>query len=991
MELERNTSSVQPDPTAYPAQDPFVLVPPGDERSGDVRSINRCWAGRILRMGLALIIAACFTSGALAQGIIEGYVFEESTGDPLPGANVVIEGTTQGAATGPNGYYRIDDVAAGTQQLIVTSLGYARQNGEVSVSSGQTSRQDFYLPITALELEGVVVTGLRRGQVLSVNEKRQALSVVDVVSADEIGKLPDINVAESAQRIPGVTIRTDRGEGRFVSIRGTPPNRNNVTFNGQAMASSAGTRATALDLVPAEMVSTIEVNKAVTPDMDANALGGSVNINTLTAFDRPGQFVSASFSGLEHQLTTNFGGERFPFRSSLTAGSRFGANNEWGIVVSGTASRRDFNTAIASPSEWDDIDGIIAPDEYEREVEDNNRVRYGVNTNLDFRPTQETALFGRFHYSLRDEEFINTEVQYDGGDAIPTSETTGRYEGFDVELDIPTTEIDEALYAMTLGINQKLGDDLALEVEGTYTRGERDRLTFQPEWGFDQDFSLTYDLSGEFEELVFDDPAAVSNPANYLFDEMDIEFEDLIENTYQFNADLKWDFRLEEGAGFFKTGVKALIRDKDIDRNEDPWAAGDTPLPLTQFVMDSPDNLQGDAVVPITGSVDAFVDFWRANQDASDLFELDPVESAEEEVEVDAFVTEDVYAGYLMGNVELGAFTATGGVRIEATETTSDRYRFINDDSFDDAAIDRFKRDNSYVNVLPSLHLVYRLSNQLQLRGAFSTTIGRPDYEELAAFQDYEFEEIEEDIWEGGLEEGNPDLEPLRATNIDLSLEFYNRPGGLISIGGFYKRIVDPIYQFETTQEGILGSELLVEIDNIPDFDQRFFEEVNYQQLRNADDGYILGLELSFVQLFDFLPGPLGGFGLASNLAVMDSDVTVPDRDDDLPFFDQSDLVINVVPYYQIGPVEVRYALNYQSEFLDEVGSEAFEDFYGDERLTMDLSGRYEFANGRVQLNAYVRNLTNEAVIEYQGRSNRRSYHELTGRTFELGLSVQLP
>ena len=362
----------------------------------NLKRITSC-AGQFFAACLMLVLCAQNTHVAFGQGVIEGYVYEESTGDPLPGANIVIEGTTQGAASGANGFYRINNVDAGTWQLLISSIGYSPSNVSVSVSSDAVTRQDFYLQITALELDGVLVTGLRRGQVLSVNEKRQSLSVIDVVSADEIGKLPDINVAESAQRVPGVTIRTDRGEGRFVSIRGTPPNRNNVTFNGQAMASSAGTRATALDLVPSEMVSTIEVSKAITPDMDANALGGSVNINTLTAFDRPGRFLQVSFNGMEHQLSTNFGGERFPFRSSLTAGTRFGANNGWGIVVSGTASRRDFNTAIASPTDWVELDdGNFAPEEYEREVEDNNRVRYSVNTNLDFRPTQQTSLFGAF-------------------------------------------------------------------------------------------------------------------------------------------------------------------------------------------------------------------------------------------------------------------------------------------------------------------------------------------------------------------------------------------------------------------------------------------------------------------------------------------------------------------------------------------------------------------------------------------------------------------
>ena len=951
-------------------------------------------AGGLLRVALTMPAIAMMAGGAFAQegaqGNIEGYVYEEGAQTSLPGANVVIEGTNQGAAAGQNGYYRIEDVAVGTHLLVVTSLGFAEEEVEVTVAAGETTAQDIFLASTALELEGVTVTGLRRGQVRAVNEKREALSVVDVISADEAGKLPDLNVAESAQRIPGVTIRTDRGEGRFVSIRGTPPNRNNVTFNGQTMASAAGSRATALDLVPSEMVATIEVQKAVTPDMDANALGGSLNINTLTAFDREGRFLSASFSGMRHQLATDWGEQHFPFRSSLTAGTRFGANDAWGIVLSGTASRRTFNTAIASPGDWVEVDGLAAPEEYEREVEDNDRLRYSVNANLDFRPTPRTSAYARVHASLRNERFTNTEVRFAGGDPVPTSATVGRLENFETQLDIPTTEENQELYALTLGLEQQFGHSVTWEARGTFSRGTLDEETYQPEWGYDQDFSLAYDIGGDFEVLDFDDPSAVSNPENYLFDEMDIEFQDLRENTWQAATDLRWDLRLGEGIGFLKTGAKFVLRDKDIDRNENPWAAGSVPLHVGQFDLATPGALQGGARVPVTGDVGAFVDFWRQNQDAG-YFALDPVESAEEEVEADAIVTEDVYAGYLMGNVRFGALTATGGARVEATTTTSDRYRFVDDPSFEEAAISQQSASNSYVDVLPSLHLIYQFTGDLQVRGAWSNTIGRPDYDELAAFQDFEFDEIDPGVWEASIEEGNPDLEPLRAMNFDVSLEYYPGPGGLWSVGVFYKRIRDPIFEFQFTERDVQGRDFAVDVQEIPRFDDRFFQEVDFEQLRNADEGSVRGLEVSFLQLFDFLPGPLGHIGLASNVAIMGSEVTVPGREDEeLPFFDQSDLVYNVAPYYQAGPLELRVALNYQSEFLDGVGSEAFEDTYEDERFTIDLSGRYEFMGGRLQLNAYVRNLTNEAEREFQYRRSRRSYHALTGRTFELGVALQL-
>lgn len=543
---------------------------------------------------------------------------------------------------------------------------------------------------------------------------------------------------------------------------------------------------------------------------------------------------------------------------------------------------------------------------------------------------------------------------------------------------------------MTFGLEQQIGRNLTWEGRGTFSRGEQNELTYQPEWGEDQDFSLTYDVSGDFERIDYD-LSEVENPVNYIFDEMDIEFRDISENTWHAATDLRWDLRFGQNVGFLKAGGKFVLRDKDIDRNEDPWASGSVPLTLDQFFQPSPRPLpQGEARLPITGDVNQFLDFWRQNQDI-DYFALDPVESAEEEVEADAIVTENVYAGYLMGNVRLGALTATGGVRVEATKTTSDRYRFINDSQFDDDIITQHSESNSYVDFLPSLHLIYRLTDELQVRGAWSNTIGRPDYDELAAFQDFEFDEIEPGVWEASIEEGNPDLEPLRAMNLDASIEYYFRPGALLSLGGFYKRVSNPIFEFEFEQLDIFGRDFEEEIQEIPGFNDRFFQEVDFTQLRNADAGSILGLEASYLQFFDFLPGFLGNFGIGANVAIMDSEVTVPDReDDDLPFFDQSDLVYNIAPYYSAGPLELRVAINQQSDFLRSVGTEEFLDVYDDDRFTIDLSGRYELMNGQLQLNAYVRNLTNEAERRYQYRRHQRTFHSLTGRTFELGLTLNL-
>lgn len=925
------------------------------------------------------------------QETIIGTVVDAQTGEALPGVNIVVQGTTTGTSTDVDGRFEFT-VPSLTNTLIFTYIGY--EPLEVAING----RNELNIEMSSETVTGeeVRITGLRMGQVRSIGQKREAVNIIDAISADEAGRLPDLNVAESAQRIPGLTIRTDKGEGRFVSIRGASPNRSNVTFNGQSMASSAGTRATALDLVPSEMVSSIEVTKAVTPDMDANALGGSVNISTLTAFDREESFLTASLNGMIHQQITEWGKEQLPFRGSLTTGTRFGENNDWGIVLSGTVSRRDYKSSMAQLDSWDIVDGFAGPEEFELDVEDTERVRYSANANLDYRPSARTSLYMRLHHSRRDEDHVGTEYVFDGQSLEPESATSGRVV-FEGELDIPISEINERLYALTLGGEQELGNNVTWELRGTYSRGERTRFEHQPEWGFDQDFVFFYDLGGKKPTYTLEDQAAVFNAANYEFDEMDIEFEDLVENTWQIATDLIWDLQLGSNAtGFIKAGGQFQLRDKDIDENEDPWAAGSEKFTLADgFNLEGPTfrdgAIGGVNVAPVAGNTRAFVDFWRQNQDRSELFALDPVESREEEVERDAVVTEDVYAGYLMGNFRTGGLTATGGLRMEATQTTSDRSRFIDDPTLDEYQITPQSESNSYTNILPSLHLVYQLSDNVQVRGAWSNTIGRPDYQELSAFQDIEFEMSDAGPWEATIEQGNPDLKPFLAMNLDVTFEFYSGPGDLISVGAFYKDITDPIYNFDITERDIEGRDIGIDVQGIPGFEERFFSEVNYSQLRNADEGSIWGLEASFMQIFDFLPGLLSGLGLNANAAIIGSEVTVPGREnEDLPFFDQSDLVYNIIPYFQIGNLELRVAMNYQSEYLTAVGSEAFEDEYGDERFTIDLSGRYGFIDGLLQLNAYVRNLTNEAEREYQGRRSRNIGHVLTGRTFEVGLTVNL-
>jgi len=935
----------------------------------------------LIPIGCALLCSLFLhATPAQAQGTIVGRVTEVESGAPLPGANVLVEGTTIGVSTDRNGRFTLRNVSAGPQTLVASFVGYEAAEATVDVQAGASVEQDFELTSQVLQSGEIVVTGLREGQVRAINQKKQALQMMDVLSADAIGKLPDQNVAEAVQRISGVSIQTDRGEGRFVRIRGTSAELNNVTLNGQTLASTAPTRATALDLLPSDMISSIEVVKAVTPDMDANAVGGTLNINTLTAFDRSGPFLFGSLEGVQHQQVVDYGDDKLPYRASVTAGTQFGADKQFGLVLSGSASRRDFKASILDPDGWEPINNSFVPDELEAQVEDNERERYGGNLNFDYRPTETTALYARALVTHTQEIRLNSEFEFGFvGDIVEGTQTatTGRFPEGSAELDLAYSDDDETLYSFELGGEQRFGA-VTWEVNSTYTRGifnyagpDATTETDEADAGM---LSASYDTGPYFFVIDPDNPSFVQDPANYPIREVDVQSQTNEENTYIASTDLRWDTNLGPAPGFVQVGGKVQIRDKVVDRTERQYLPLEGAPTLASFTAPTVNTSQPNSPTFVHGDVRAFRDFVNGNIDDESLFELDVEETTEEAVEADSDNEETIYAGYGMGSFTIGSLNILAGLRVEHTVPEVTRFQLVDDGDLSEDDITSETFTNSYTDVLPSIHLRYAPTNDFILRAAWSNTIGRPDYDLLAAF-----EEVSADgTTEIGIERGNPDLLPFRSMGFDAFAEYYLPRGGLLSIGGFYKRIDNPIYSDEErftdfTFEGVT------------------YDEAEIEQTVNADAGTLLGAEATFDALLTFLPAPFDGFGFSSNVAIIDSEVTVPGRDDELPFFGQSDFVLNLAPYFQKWGLETRVAWSYQSPALIELEGPG-NDRYDDRRSTVDVSASYAlsslFRSGNLTLFGKVRNITNEAETRYQGSNTRYDRHVVYGRTFTLGVTT---
>jgi TonB-dependent receptor len=973
---------------------------------------------------VTILLVLCFSGRVVSAqtGKITGEVTSAENGELLPGANVVIEGSRKGTSAGENGRYSLGNVPAGEYTLRVSFVGFREITRSVTVSQGQVLTVNFQLKSAVLDGGEIVIRGRRRGQLKSVAEKKAAANIVDMVSADEIGQLPQQNVAEVVRTLPGISVQTSRGEGRFVTIRGSEPALNNVTFNGNTMASTAASRATALDLLPAEMVSEVEVTKTLTPDMPATGIGGAIDIKTLSALDRNRSFAFGTLKGLSYdQQAPGYGEVRPSFTGTATAGTQLGSEDQLGIILSGTASRRDFSASIFSPQRWNEVEGVdfFIPDEQESYLEENDRERQGLTANFDYRPNSvwRFQLSPYYTHTLETRRqsmfrFVPQGRNPQGG-VTQVGENSVAYDAGSIDVGLSSDQEEEWLWGTGFKSTYQ-GSEINWTVSSTYTRGHLERTNADSEFGTGTKDKLAsvVDVSNTFFDIFPRNAEWVQDPANYKAQEFDRETESNIENTFAVKTDVKHNVSLGDIRGFVKTGGKLRTRDKTVDVTENEYGAGETPPTMEDIYSPVSYPVQGGARLLMNGQPreanrlfmelcgqDGYTPINEGDvtcTTGNQYFSVSESESREEAVQQDSDNRENVYAGYGMGQFAIGDFTIVGGARVEHTTTDVQRWQLIDNEDTGQEQLETETTESSYTNLLPSLHVRYSPINNLIFRLAWSNSIGRPDYEDLAGFREIEFKEVESGVYRGNVEEGNPNLVPYKSMNIDASGEYYFSSGGIISISGFYKQIDNPIYTYQRTEEN-------TEIDG------RFFERLNYSREENGKKGRILGLEANYVQPLIFLPPPYDGLGVSTNLALINSSVTIRTapggrENPDLPFFDQSDMTYSVIPYFQKSGFEFRVSVNFRSEYLDDLDDDG-DEYVGDYR-TVDLSAQYDVGEAvgpfDVRIVAQARNLTNEGETEYLGDNHLSSTvvgngkpvdgflseQTLVGRSLEFGLSL---
>ena len=925
------------------------------------------FACRTVLLSSLLLIA----STANAQVQVRGQVIDVATNRPLPSAEVRIVELGRSEIASTSGNFTISNVPPGDYTLRVRYTGYSPSERTVQVSGTESQTQDFALAAIGTT-EEIVVTGYRAAQANALQDKRMSAVIKESLTADDAGKLPDKNVAEALRRLTGVTSTVDQGEGRYVTIRGVDPSYTSITLDNQVIGSPEDTRRVALDTIPSEVLSRVEVVKAVTPDMDGHAVGGSINVITPSAFDDPdGHFFSATADLGYYDMNG-----KNPSSISAAWGQTFGPEQRWGLLLSGSYSKRNYETEnLQGGDPWEEEGDFLIPDELVLRDYRIERLRKGLVANLEYRPNDSVKLYLRNLFN----RFEDTEVQaetiwaYREGDLENQTATSGTFTEGEGERLISERVEKQSIQTSSLGGEFVLGNWL-LDASITYGEGEQDTPRDR-EWVFEMSDTLpmTYDTSSLF--FTVDAGPVFHDAAGYEFNEYLRGGQVVLEEVFALQFDLERDLDFGNRSATIKFGAKRVDREKDSDQNMDVFDGFEDDLIAGEFTVPGKDDFYSSERPYEFGprlDFDALEDFFSGNAGG---FEQSDADTIAESFGVDFNVSEEVTAGYVMGIVDAGRATITGGVRVERTETEFSAFDLIFLDGDPEPPAPTTGSD-SYTHWLPSLHLRMALREDLLLRAAWTNTVGRPSYEVNVPFRIFEIDEDDPGIFEGEAETGNADLEPLESMNFDLALEWYMESGGILAAGVFYKDIDKPIFTRFTEIE-----------DDI--FEGRFFSELVIQTTDNAESGNIFGVEFNYQQQFLGLPEPLNGFGIGLNYTFTDSEATVFGRDDKVPFFLQSDHIGNAALFYERSGFEARLAYTYYSTYLDALGDEAAQDLYFDKRGQLDFKTSYELTDNVNVFFSWL-NITDEPLRFFSGRaSGRLAENEIYGWNVAGGVQVK--
>ena len=884
----------------------------------------------------------------------------------LPGAVVYVEALQTGVVSDINGFYTLPRLRQGTYELKVTYVGFQPQIYTVTINSSKPVEHDFQLS-EGVELQGVEVLGVFTGQRRALQLQKENMGVTNVVAAEQVGKFPDSNIGDALKRINGVNVQYDQGEARAGQVRGTSADLTSVTVNGNRMPSAADdTRSVQLDLIPADMIQTIELSKVVTSDMDGDAIGGAINLVTKNSpADRVLNFnVGSGFSWVSEKPLWDLG---------VTWGDRF-FDDKFGIMA---AISYQYNPLGSDNTEFeyemnDDGEMELSNAQVRQYYVTRERQSYSLGMDYEFNPSHKIGFKGM--YNRRSDWEQRYRVNY--------KKLTSKASKQSIVMETKAGKNRDA----RLELQQTI--DLGLD-------GEHHFGALTMDWGADYArasekkpdeiyASYTYQDEDYFSELEWKGvngkkPYAVQSlpslsSENWELDELSCSTSEVIENEWKG----KLNFTLPLVTGLYgnslKFGGKFTHKHKtneveyyDYDAEE---VLGDDWRDLTTNEIRS-GFMAGD-------NYPTHAPFLSAKKLGDINFSNYEGEENLEEEAGNYDVKESITAAYVRFDQKLGRqFDATLGLRMESTHLRTSGYTLDTEDG--EALVPTGDYTNNYTNWLPSLLLKYKINDDGNIRASVTKTLSRPKYSALIANKTYNTEDLEATI-------GDPSVKPATSWNLDFSVDYYFKSIGLVSAGIFYKDIKNVNVEYLSYYT---GEEL-----GLSSYADETFE---VEQNINAYDARIFGVEVAFQRDFSFIHPSLKCIGFYGNYTYTHSKARnfnerlAVDEDEDIKVAGSPEHTANASLYFEKWGVSARLSYNFASSFIDEMSNDRSLDRYYDRVHYLDLNASYTWGKQtKYTIYANANNLLNQPLRYYQGDRDRTMQVEYYGVKIQAGIKVNL-
>jgi TonB-dependent receptor len=941
-----------------------------------------------LRIELSFAVVLFGLVSAVAQtgrSMIVGTV-TDSAQAILPGATVVVDPGGLTATADSAGQFTFANMVPGTYNIKVSYVGFSPSTTPVTVTSGRVTRMTSVLNV-ASESESVLVTAERaHGEAESINEERVADNILNVLPSEVITSLPNKNIADALGRLPGVTLERDEGEGKYVQIRGTEPRLANLTIDGVEVPSpEGGVRQVKLDVIPADLVDSVQINKTLQPNMNGDAIGGSVNLVTRKAEDRP----NLSLYGLGG--FTPIANTRSVYEFGGTAGQRFGAQKRLGIIASGSFDYNgrgidDIEPVPDSLTSTGPVVYNISQIAIRQYLYD--RKRYGFGASADYKLSDSSTLylhtlFSDFKdYGHRFEYILNTindpNICSTPGTCVPQFTTEIRNPDFRVASlalggnhTFGTLLLNWQFAVAQARMKNPIGGGESHTIFNYFPTGT-DPVINPPTSNCQYNAAATTNAYlPQFNQACFDE---AYNPVNLKLNQIQRSDNG---KTEQLNLEgtlsAAKNYHIGSHLSTFEAGFYIRNAHKYDDSFEVDYTPNDvTAIPATQFVT----NFRNSNYYGGHYKFGPGISWEEVNKYLAAHPDQFTVSTGNYPNSNNFDLVERVTAGYLMDSIDISRFRIVGGVRFEGT----------NDDtvSFDGTSGTlSFKGSGSYVDVLPSVSVRARLDSQNNsaLRFVYARGLSRPDPVFLTTAT-----ALDNSTTPPTLTIGNPALKPEHGNNFDVLYERYLTPLGLIQAGFFYKSLSDPIVTVLSSPQPNPACPAA---------------NCFISQAKNSGSAYIAGLELSFQQHFTYLPGFMSGLGVLANYSYAGSrahNVNPGNRTDSPALLRQAPNTWNISPTYDRGRISLRAGLSYNGPnifayFFTDGQPGGIKGPFGDQYLfshfQVDAQGSVYLGKGFTFIASGL-NLNNEVFGFYQGSPHYFIQREYYKPTYSFGLKWDL-